>query len=71
MNGTSADTTATAVAPKGIIESAIGMETERGIETTTETGEIHVETETTRTETGADLRERQPELSAYGRTSKG
>jgi hypothetical protein len=57
MNGIIADTTAIAVAPKGMIESAIGMETERriatGIEMTTETGEIHVETEMTQTETGA------------------
>ena len=57
MNGISADTTAIAVAPKGMIASATGMETERGIATgiemTTETGEIHVETEMTQTETGA------------------
>jgi hypothetical protein len=56
MNGISADTTAIAVAAKTMIVSATGMETERGIATgiemTTETGEIHVETETTRTETG-------------------
>jgi len=40
-----------------MIKGAIGMETERGIATgiemTTETGEIHVETEMTRTDTGA------------------
>jgi hypothetical protein len=71
MNGIIADTTAITVAPKGMIERAIGMGTETGIEMTTETGEIHVETEMTRTETGADLRKRQPELSAYCRTSKG
>ena len=53
MNGIIADTPAITVAPKDMIESAIGMETERGIEMTTKTGEIHVETETTRTETGA------------------
>jgi hypothetical protein len=53
MNGIIADTTTIAVAPKAMIESAIGMETKRGIEMTTETGEIRVETEMTRTETGA------------------
>jgi hypothetical protein len=46
------------IAPKHTIESAIGMETKRGIvimtgiEMTTATGAIHVETEMTRTEIG-------------------
>ena len=57
MNGISTDTPAITVAPKGLIAGAIGMETERriatGIEMTTATQEIHVETEMTRTDTGA------------------
>ena len=57
MNGISADTTTIAVAPRAMIASAIGIETGRGIATgiemTTATQEIHVETKTTRTETGA------------------
>jgi len=47
MNGIIADTPAITVAPKGMIEIATG------IAMTTATVEIHVETEMTRTETGA------------------
>jgi hypothetical protein len=47
MNGIIAGTPAITVAPKGTIESAIG------IAMTTETVDIHIDTEMTRTETGA------------------